>query len=128
MKADKKRKPKSAKAQEVIEQATPKTAPTLSKDQRIDLLERSCEEIVDLVQGFEMKALPVLLLLREVLEDEDGPNDLVLRTPRGGITYGHVGDAVGEICDWLATELHECWNKIDASRMGVYRPNPKFQD
>ena len=128
MKANKKRKPKPPTAQEVSAQATPKTAPTLSKDQRIDLLERSNEEIVDLVQGFEMKALPVLLLLREVLEDEDGPNDLVLHRPRGGITYGHAGDAVGEICDWLATELYECWNKIDASHMRISRPNPKFQD
>jgi len=128
MKANLKRNPKAPMAQEVREQAIPKTAPTLSKDQRIDLLQQSHGEIVDLVEGFEIKAIPVLLLLREVLEDEGGPKDLFLRTQREGLPYAHASDAVGEICDWLATELHECWNKVDASRMAVSKPNPKFQD
>jgi hypothetical protein len=101
---------------------------TLTKDEQIDLLRKACEESVSLIGDFNLKAVPVLLFLREGLQDEDGGTVLVLHTRDGDIEYCQTGQAVGEICNWLATELHECWNKIDASRMGIPRPNPKFQD
>ena len=128
MKANKKRKSKSPTAQEVSEQATPKTAPTISKDQRIAVLKQCQKKIVDLIEGFEMKALPVLLFLSEVLDSEHRPDELVVRTPFGNSTYCHADDAVGEICNWLSAELYQCWNKVDEYRMWASGPNAKLED
>ena len=92
---------------------------TLSKDELIDFLERSYEESADSIGRVIHKTIPVLMFVKEAIEQEESMAALVLHMKDRDIEYCHAGDGVAEIFEWLSVELAEGWNKIDVSELKV---------
>jgi hypothetical protein len=92
---------------------------TLSKDELIDLLERSLEECVDSAEDVINTNIPLLLFLAAALNQDD-PIDMILRIKGRDTDYCHTGNGVAPILERLAVELYEAWNKIDASHLPAW--------
>lgn len=92
---------------------------TLSKDELIELLDRSLEECVNSAEAAINKNIPLLLFLEAAL-NQDEPLDMVLHVRDSDVDYCHPGNGVALILGRLAAELHEAWNKIDASHLPTW--------
>jgi len=103
--------------QKKIESSNPqRRAP--SKDERIDQLQLGLKKCVDSASAATINTIPVLLFLAKALS-QDEPVTLVMRRRGQEIEYGHAGNAVGPILDWLATTLYEGWDEIDVASLGL---------
>jgi hypothetical protein len=92
----------------------------LSKDELIDLLDRTVEDCVASAERAINESLPVLLFLEKALDQDEPMEPLVLHMKDRDINYCHSGNAVGYILRGLTAQLHEGWNKIDESHMGAW--------
>lgn len=108
------------KAKKVVPQKKEQLNEALSKDELIQLFMKSAEECHDLANDMSINTIPVLLFLRWALDQDDLP-EFDLKMPNGsGHKYCHIGNGVGPILDWLAENIHEKWNEVDASHMKVF--------
>ena len=100
----------------------------MSKDELIDLLDRSLEECVDSAESAINTNIPVLLFLGKALDQDEAMDELMLHTKDGDIDYCHSGNGVEKILQWMAAELCEGWNKIDAAHMRVWRETDRLRE
>ena len=99
----------------------------LSKDELIDLLERSLEKCVKSAESAIIDAIPVLLFLGQALNQDDVLEDILLHTKDGDIKYCNGANGVAPILHWLASIIYEGWNEIDASRMNACRDMRRYR-
>ncbi len=108
------------KTKNVVSQKKEPPKQPLSKDELIQLFMASAEECHDLANDMSIDTIPVLLFLRWAL-DQDDLAEFDLKMPNGSDhKYCHVGNGIGPILGWLAENIHEKWNEVDASHMKVF--------
>ena len=124
MKANKKRKPKPPTAQEVSEQANPQPTQNTGtiearKAALFNRLEEAYEETVQSTGDAIGKTITVLMFIKLALRQDKALESLVLHTKDGDIPYCNAGHGIEEILEWLCTELHDCWNDVDSTNVGL---------
>jgi len=100
----------------------------LSKDELIDFVVRSHDKCRDLSNGLAADAIPILLFLQYAAQQDEPPENLVLRLKDGDLNYCNIGNAMAPILQWLAVKLHECHNEIDASCMEAATVVQSYKD
>jgi len=124
MKAKPNRKPKSPPAQDVSEQAKPQPTQNTGtiEAQRAALFNRLAEAYEETVKSTGEaigKTITVLMFIKLALRQDDALESLVLHTKDGDIPYCNAGHGIEEILEWLCTELHDCWNDVDKTDIGL---------